>query len=348
MWQQYGDRRILEENYDGLRKYVEFLRTRATDNVLSYSYYGDWVFVERTPGEFVSDAYYYYDAQILARIAEILGKSSDAETYSQLLGQIKEAFNRKFLNAGAGNYANGTQTASAMALYLDLVPKDHRGAVAFNLTNDIVYTHDTHLTTGFIGIKYLMPALTMIGRSDLAYDLATQTTYPSWGYMVKRGATTLWELWQEKTGPSMNSHDHAMFGSVGAWFYQALAGINIAGDGAGDVGYRQIRIAPQIVEDLESASGTVETVRGTVSSSWSHSPGVITVEVAIPVGSDANVFVPKDIYMTEVTIQEGDRVVWEKGHYVPGVAGITAATQEHGGFTFDVGSGHYLFKLSGQ
>src|SRR5947208_4260759 len=184
MWQQYGDRRILEENYDGLRKYVEFLRSRATDNVLSYSYYGDWVFVERTPGEFVSDAYYSYDAQILSKIAEILGKSSDAETYSQLLGPIKEAFNRKFLNAGAGNYANGTQTASAMALYLDLVPKDHRGAVASNLANDIVYTHDTHLTTGFIGVKYLMPALTMIGRSDLAYDLATQTTYPSWGYMA--------------------------------------------------------------------------------------------------------------------------------------------------------------------
>jgi alpha-L-rhamnosidase len=348
MWEQYGDRRILEENYEGLKKYVEFLRTRATDNVLSYSYYGDWVFVERTPGDFVSDAYYYYDVEILSKIAAILGKSSDAEAYSQLLGQIKEAFNKKFLNAGAGNYANGTQTASAMALYLDLVPKDHRGAVASHLTNDIVYTHDTHVTTGFIGVKYLMPALTMIGRSDLAYDLATQTTYPSWGYMVKRGATTLWELWQEKTGPSMNSHDHAMFGSVGAWFYQALAGINVAGDAAGDVGYRRVRIEPQMVEDLESASGTVETVRGAVSCSWTHSPGVITVEAAIPVNADAKVFVPRDIYMTEVTIQEGDRVVWEKGHYVSGVAGIAGATAGPNGVTFDVGSGHYSFKLTGE
>ena len=348
MWQQYGDRRILEENYDGLRKYVEFLRSRAADNVLSYSYYGDWVFVQPTPGALVSDAYYYYDVQILSKVAQILGKSADAQTYSQLLEQIKEALNRKFLNAETGNYANGTQTANTLALYLDLVPKERRGAVASNLTNDIVYTHDTHVTTGFIGVKYLLPALTGIGRSDLAYDLATQTTYPSWGYMVSRGATTLWELWQEKTGPAMNSHDHAMFGSVGAWFYEALAGINVAGDSPSDVGYRHLRIEPQIVEDLEWASGTVETVQGKVSSSWNHAPGAITVEVTIPVNSDAKVSVPKDIYMTEITIREGDRVVWEKGHYVPGAPGIAGATAAHQGVTFDVGSGHYLFNLTGQ
>ena len=316
--------------------------------MLSYSYYGDWVFVQPTPGALVSDAYYYYDVQILSKVAQILGKSADAQTYSQLLEQIKEALNRKFLNAETGNYANGTQTANTLALYLDLVPKERRGAVASNLTNDIVYTHDTHVTTGFIGVKYLLPALTGIGRSDLAYDLATQTTYPSWGYMVSRGATTLWELWQEKTGPAMNSHDHAMFGSVGAWFYQALAGINVAGDSPSDVGYRRLRIEPQIVEDLEWASGTVETVQGKVSSSWNHAPGAITVEVTIPVNSDAKVSVPKDIYMTEITIREGDRVVWEKGHYVPGAPGIAGATAAHQGVTFDVGSGHYLFNLTGQ
>src|SRR5579863_7842435 len=118
-----------------------------------------------------------------------------------------------------------------------------------------------------------MEALTKIGRTDLAYDLATHTTYPSWGYMVSKGATTLWELWQEKTGPSMNSHDHAMFGSVGAWFYRALGGINLEKDGAG---YAHIRIEPQIVRDLTSASASIETIRGTVSSSWTHATGSIT------------------------------------------------------------------------
>src|SRR6266478_2759841 len=182
-----------------------------------------------------------------------------------------------------------------------MAPNDARGPATGYLRDNLVYGRNTHLATGILGTKYLFPWLTRIDNSDLAYDLATQTTYPSWGYMVKRGATTLWELWQEKTGPSMNSHDHAMYGSVGAWFYQALAGINIAGDGAGDVGYRQIRIAPQIVEDLESASGTVETVRGTVSSSWSHSPGVITVKVPIPVSTNPKAFLPSCIYSAYLT-----------------------------------------------
>jgi alpha-L-rhamnosidase len=348
MWQQYGDRRILEENYDGLKKYVEFLRSRAPGNVLGYSYYGDWVAIEHTPGALVSDAYYYDDVRILESIARILGKSADAEAYAQLAAEIEAAFNRKFLDTSTGNYANGTQTANAMALYLGLAPKDHRGAVAGNLTNDIVYGHDTHVTTGFIGVKFLMPALTEIGRSDLAYELATQTTYPSWGYMVKRGATTLWELWQQKTGPSMNSQDHAMFGSVGSWFYQALAGINVAGDGAADAGYRRIRIQPQIVEDLEGVSASVETVRGTVSSAWQHSPGTITLQVEIPAGSAAKVVVPKEVEMTDVTILEGTQVVWAAGRYVPGDPGVAGATRGDDGVVFDVGSGRYTFQLTGK
>ena len=346
MWQQYGDRRILEENYDGLKKYAEFLRSRATDNILSYSYYGDWVAVEPTPGSYVSAAYYFEDVRILAQVAQVLGKSADAQNYSQLAAQIKDSFNRKYLDPNNGNYANGTQTANAMALNLGLAPADRRGSVAWNLTTDIVYRHDTHVTTGFIGVKHLMEALTDMGRADLAYELATQTTYPSWGFMVSRGATTLWELWQEKTGPAMNSHDHAMFGSVGSWFYRALAGINMVGD---SVGYKHIRIAPQIVRDLTWASGTMETIRGTVSSSWTHTPGTITSNVIIPVNSDAKIVIPKDEYMTEVTIYEGDRVVFEKGHYVPGAAGITRGTAEKNGDTmFDLGSGSYSFKLVGR
>lgn len=191
-------------------------------------------------------------------MAQVLGNSAEAGSYGQLAAQIKDALNRTFFDANTGNYANGTQTANAMALFLDLVPKDHRDAVADNLTNDIVYYHNTHVTTGFIGVKFLMPALTAIGRSELAYELAAQTTYPSWGYMIERGATTLWELWQEKTGPAMNSQNHAMFGSVGAWFYNALGGINLSPDSAG---YQHLRIAPQVVEDLHWASASVETIR---------------------------------------------------------------------------------------
>jgi alpha-L-rhamnosidase len=344
MYEQYGDVRILEEHYDGLKKYVEFLRSKAPDNVLRYSYYGDWVAVEHTPGELVSDAYYYQDVQILAKAAALLGKSADAQAYSQLAAQIKDAFNREFYDAKRGVYANGTQTAHTMALFFGLVPDEQLGQVLGRLTNDIVYGHDTHVTTGFIGVKYLLPLLTRTGSSDLAYELATQTTYPSWGYMIANGATTLWELWQNKTGPSMDSHNHHMFGSVGAWFYQALAGINLGADSAG---YRQIRIEPQIARDLTWASGTVETVRGTVSSAWSHSPGVLSLDVTIPVNSQARIVIPKEEEATELVLREGDQVVWEKGKYVPGVPGVTGASQErNGNMVLEVGSGRYSFKLT--
>ncbi len=359
MYEQYADRRILEESYDGVKRYVEFLRSRAPDHVLRFSYYGDWVAVEPTPSEYVSAVFYYNDVMVLRKMAEALGKTADAETYSQLSVQIKGAINREFLNTKNAEYANGTQTADAMALLLDLVPdapRGHstlRGAVQFNLTQNLLYEHDSHLTTGFIGVKFLFPTLTKIGRSDLAYDVATQTTYPSWGYMIANGATTLWELWQNKVGPSMNSHNHPMLGSIGSWFYRALGGINVD---PRRPGYRRIVIRPQMVRDLASVSATVETVRGPVTSSWTHSPGKITLEVTIPVNSEAQVVIPKEIEMGDVVVREGDRVVWDKGKFVPGVPGVNSAvagaeavsffgpTKE--AISFEVGSGQYLFKLT--
>lgn len=347
MWEQYGDRRILEQNEKGLKKYVEFLRSQATGDVFSgrLGHEGDWVELEHTPNDYIADFWYYYDVETLAGIEKILGNSTDAGFYSQLAQAIRDALNRTYFHADTGQYANGTQAANAMALFLDLPPKDQRNAVVDNLRNDILYYHDTHLTTGFIGVKFLMPALTNVGLFDLAYDLAVQTTYPSWGYMVSHGATTLWELWQEKTGPSMNSHDHIMFGSVGSWFYEALGGINL---GEGGAGYRHIRIQPQMVRDLEWTSATVDTIRGTVSSSWTHLPGATTLKVAIPVGADARVVIPKPLEMSDSVIEENGRVVWEKGHFVSGDPGVTNAAAQGNDFVFDVGSGDYSFRLTGQ
>ncbi|MGH9350654.1 MAG: alpha-L-rhamnosidase C-terminal domain-containing protein, partial [Terriglobia bacterium] len=342
---QYGDRRILEENYDGLKKYVEFLRSIAPGNVLTFSRYGDWVPIVHTTNAFVSAAYYYDDVNILSQIAGVLGKTADEQTYAQLASAIKDAVNQKFFDPATGNYANGTQTANAMALELGLAPEKLSRRVAANLTNDIVYYHNTHVTTGFIGVKFLMPALVEIGRPDLAYDLATQTTYPSWGYMIKQGATTLWELWQQKTGPSMNSQDHAMFGSVGAWFYRALAGINLAPNGAG---YRHIRIEPNVVEDLTSASGTINTIRGIVSSSWSRSAGKIMLDVTIPAGADATVLVPKEEEMTGISLHEGGHAIWEDGHYVEGDPGLTGAALNKNGVEVEIGAGRYSFVLTGE
>lgn len=346
MWKYYGDKRVVEENYDGVKRYVEFLRSRAQNNILSYSYYGDWVSIVPTPGAFVSAAYDYYDVELLSRMAAVLGRGEDAQAYHQLAGQIRDAINQKFYDASTGNYATGTQTANAMALELGLAPDKARGRVAGNLTRDIVYAHNTHLTTGFIGVKFIMPALTELGRSDLAYELAEQTTYPSWGNMIRQGATTLWELWQNKTGPSMNSQDHAMFGSVGAWFYQTLAGIQMPEE---STGYRHIVIAPQIVEDLRTASASTQTLRGTVASSWTHDPGRITLQVTLPAGSDARIVIPREDQMTSVTVEESGHTIWSDGRYMPGDPGITGASGDpRGDVVVDTESGHYWFVLTGE
>ena len=129
------------------------------------------------------------------------------------------------------------------------------GKLRGNLVNNILYEHDTQLTTGLAGLRYLFPALdAKLTSPSLAYDLATQTTYPSWGYMLANGATTVWELWQKKVGPHMNSQNHHMMGSIDAWFYEALGGINVDPD---QPGYRHILIVPQVTRDLTSVSATV-------------------------------------------------------------------------------------------
>lgn len=360
MYEQYGDRRILEENYEALKKWVEFLRGKAPDHILRYSTYGDWVSVDWTPEEYVSACYYIYHVDLIGKMAEVLGKTSDVTLFAELEGKIRQAVHNKFFDPATKNYANGSQTANSMALFLELVPEEHVRSVLLRLTDDIVYHHDTHLTTGIQGGTYLLPTLTKLGQSDLAYELATQTTFPSWGYMVARGATTLWELWSYKTGPAMNSHNHPMLGSISAWFYKALGGIDQV---PGSAGYRHIRIAPQMVEGLKWASAAIDTVRGPVSVSWNRSLDSIALDVTVPVNSDAEVVIPVTWEMDDVRVREGSQMIWEGGRYVPGCLGIlggekrvvqTADKRTIGTdsvmetIVFNIGSGRYAFKLTAQ
>jgi alpha-L-rhamnosidase len=343
VYQYYGDKRILEDHYEGIKKYVEFLRSSAEDGLVKFSHYGDWVAVEKPPGSIVSSFYYYYDVKILAEMAVLLGKETDAKTYGNLAAAIKTAFHKEYFNPKTGNYADGTQTANALPLFLDIVPKESRGAIWGSLFNDIVYKHDSHLTTGIIGTKYIMEVLTSSGSADLAYDIATKTTYPSWGYMIENGATTLWELWQLRQGPSMNSHNHPMFGSVGAWLYKALAGINLA---PGSVGFERIRIEPQMVRDLRHAAGSTQTPRGEVSSSWKRDGRSVTLEVVIPVGSEAEVIIPQ-FNIENVVIREGGGVIYDSQGFQAGSAGVQSVEPSPSGFLIKVGSGRYAFELTG-
>jgi alpha-L-rhamnosidase len=342
LYLHHGDRRVLEEHYPGIKAWTDFQRSKSEDGILSYSYYGDWVPVEKTPNALVSTFYYYYSAHLTARMAEILGKTADAEAYRKLAAGIQEAFDRRFWNADHGYYGNGSQTSQILPLYLDLATKERRGPASGHLRSSIVYYNNTHLMTGILGTKYGMELLGRSGNLDLAYDLAVQTTYPSWGYMIERGATTLWELWQEKTGPSMNSHNHPMFGSVGTWFYSALAGISCDPERPG---YERIRIQPGAVRDLHWASGTLQTLRGQVLSSWSRTERSFQLEVIIPVGSEAEIHLPK-LNLADVVVREGQRVVWKQNAYQPGCPGLSGARQTPAAIILQAGSGRYVFELS--
>ncbi len=341
MYEYYGDRRLLKEHYDGIKAWAGYLRSRSEDGVVKYFSYGDWVPVLNTPGGLVSTFYYYWSVDIVRRAAEILGRSADAEEHRKLGESIRTAFHRRFFNDELDSYGNGSQTSNLLALYLNLAPKEGEGKAMRSLVNDIVYTRDTHLTTGIVGAKYILPFLTRSGRSDLAYELATQTSYPSWGYMVENGATTLWELWQNKTGPSMNSHNHPMFGSISGWFYNALAGINPELSGPG---FAKVRIEPQVVRDLKWASGTVDTIRGPVSSSWRRTDDGLRLEVAIPVGVEATIRVPT-LGLDSPSVEESGKAVWSDGRFQPGVSGIAAGRVVDGDIILQAGSGSYVFEL---
>jgi alpha-L-rhamnosidase len=341
MYVQYGDRRILEDHYQGVKEYVEFLRSKSENDLLEYSYYGDWVAIEKTPGDLVSSFYYYYDVLILTKIAEALGYNAEVETYQELSEKISKAFNKKYFDPETKVYARGTQTANTLSLFLDLVPESDRGSVFQNLRSDILYKNNTHLTTGIIGTKYLMEVLSKYNSSDLAYELATQNTYPSWGYMISKGATTLWELWQYKTGPSMNSHNHPMFGSVGAWLYRILAGINQQDN---SVGYQKILIQPQMARDLRHVAGSIFSPRGIVSCRWKKEERKIDLEVTVPVNTEAEVRIPK-LKFQNIILKEDGKQIFDGVKFLTGIQGIQMVEETQRGIVIKIGSGRYLFEM---
>lgn len=354
VYQYYGDERILERHYDGIKKLVNFLGTMAENYILSCGL-GDHMepqvdgsssfSPQHTPASLTSTAYYYYDAWILSQAAEILGKADDTKYYSDLANSIKDAFNREFFDESTNQYATGSQTSNALPLYLSMVPEGREKAVAKNLVDDIIITHDGHLSTGIIGTNALEQALPEYGWANVFYEIATQTTFPSWGYEVLKGATTIWEAFEYCPWCSLNMK---MFGSVEMFFYKTLAGISPVSPG-----YKRIAIKPHVIGDLlvpvssvKEVSASVETVRGEVKSSWTRDGNELCLDVTIPPNSQAKVSVLK-MGLESVTITESEKKIWEDGSYTGDVIGITGGIESDKYVTFDVGSGSYSFKLSG-
>jgi len=351
--QYYGDNRILEEHYEGMKRWLDYLASIADNHIVTEGHYGDHLLPGEAPGkeEFVSSetppplvwtGYYYRDASIVSQMADILGKPDDAEYYSKLAENVKDAFNSKWLNEDTNQYATGSQTANLFPLVLDIVPRANEDGVLRNIIEDIMEKHDGHLHTGNTGTTCMIDALTDRGCGDIMYKVVTATTYPGWGYMVKGGATTIWEAW----GKSNAADSMIMWATIDEFFYNDLAGIrgpDYHGPGYMTPGFREIEIKPHVLGDLTSASASIKTARGMISSSWKKTDNSLTLEVSIPVNSRAKVSVPK-IGLENVTISESGKIIWKDGSYVGGVTGITDGSDSADYVTFDVGSGFYSFK----
>ena len=315
----YGDVGVLEAHYDSMRKYVGFLRASAEGNIVrKLGKYGDWcppgsIAPKRTPVELTATWYYYHDTLLLGRIAQALNKEGDFDELRELALDICKAFNETFLigdeyraNRFAPVDRSPSQTSNTLPLYLKMVPREKEQQVLGRLLHSIIEEQDYHLDTGILGTRYLLDVLTENGHADVAYKVASQRTYPGWGYMVEEGATTLWERWEKITGGGMNSHNHIMLGSVDAWFYRSLAGISCLGPG-----WSQILIKPHIVEGLHFAEADVRTVKGNASVSWHRSAQLLLLKFSIPVGCVGQVFVP--IPWERSTVEEGGKILWRKG-----------------------------------
>jgi len=342
----YDDLRVLEENYDMLKHWLDFLGNNTENYIVNYSRFGDWcspghLNSHDTSGKLISTWYYFQNLITLSEIAGIIGKTDDAKECIKLAGKVKEAFNQEFLHGDW--YDQGSQTSNILPLYAEMVPEEKKETVLRKLIENIVVNHDCHVGTGIVGTRYILDTLTKYGQAELAYRLVTQRTYPGWGYMINEGATTLWERWEYLAGAGINSHNHYMFGSVDAWFYKVLAGINVD---AAYPGFRRIIIRPYPVGELLHASASVHTVRGLVCSSWQKDRDSFTLNVEIPVNSGAYLSLPASLNWHSPIVREGGEVIFKGAAFIPGHPGVNSGVAEEQFIKFEIGSGSFTFQIT--
>jgi alpha-L-rhamnosidase len=296
-YQFSGDPQPLRAHYDSMQRYVAYLTGKTHQGLLDYGL-GDWYDIGAgEPGEsklttkgFTASAIYYQDLTTMVRISELTGHGQDAEGYAAQAKAVRRAFNSRFFHLDTNVYDRGSQTAQAMPLVLGLVPEGHEKAVLAALVRSVRVTDD-HVTAGDVGFHYVVRALTDLGRSDVLFDMLSQTDPPSYGAQLAAGATSLTEAWDANPNESQN---HFMLGHAEEWFYRGLAGIDFdRSRGPGE----EIRIAPAVVGTITSASASLDSSLGRIKSSWhrdSAASNVLTMDVKVPHGAVAKVIFPPD------------------------------------------------------
>ncbi|MFB6343763.1 glycoside hydrolase family 78 protein [Saccharicrinis sp. FJH62] len=330
IYKWYGDPTVMQKAWPMMQAYMNYLSSKASDDILSHGL-GDWYdigpntpgFVQLTPVPLVATATYYYAAVLMSEIAAELGKKEDEAAYSDLASHIKSAFNNTFYNTETRIYATASQTALAMPLSLGLVPNGDEQAVFKNLLKTIM-ADNYSLTAGDIGFHYLVDALTKYGASELLYQMNNRDDVPGYAYQLKKGATSLTESWQALDIKSMN---HLMLGHLMEWFYAGLGGI---GQDKSSVGYKSIVIKPDVIDSISYVKTSYESPYGTIKSEWQQDGSSFTLTVEIPFNTSATVILP---FEGEVRIKPENGVVPE-----------TTGTSEDKP-TYKIGSGRYIFKI---
>ncbi|MDR1407977.1 MAG: glycoside hydrolase family 78 protein [Tannerella sp.] len=336
---QFGDIQPIKTHYPAMRRWVRHqVDACMQDYILTKDTYGDWCMpperqelihsqdpARKTAGPVLSTTVFYSILQLMSKFAEINGTPADADEYLELAAKIREAYNRKYFNPETAQYDNNTVTANILSLQLGLTPEGYAQKVFDNIVEKTEKDFGGHVSTGVLGIQHLMRGLTKYDRTDLAYKIVTNETYPSWGYMVKKDATTIWELWNGDTAdPAMNSANHVMLlGDLIIWFYENLAGIR---NDPQSTGFKQILMEPVFPDGLNSVKAGYESPYGLIESEWKRDGDRLSWYVTIPANTTATIKTPSRFNI---------RVAGNVSQDVKNVDGIS---------TIELGSGRYLLE----
>jgi alpha-L-rhamnosidase len=344
--EQFGDSHIVAQHYASAKKWLDYISGFATNGLISRDNYGDWCVPPENPKlihsedpqrktdtNLLATAYLYYDAVLMADYARLLSRPDDARGFLELAATVKTAFNRAFFNEGTGYYDNGSQTSCVLPLAFGLAPDGQRDRVFEHLVSKIRDETRSHIGTGLIGSQWLMRVLTDNSRADLAYTLATQRTYPSWGYMVESGATTLWELWNGNTAdPAMNSGNHVMLvGDLAIWLHENLAGIK---PDPAQPGFKHILMHPEPVGGQTFVRATHRSPFGLIASEWRKDVHGFHWDITVPLNATATVYLP---LLGAIELTENDKPVLR-------ARGVKYLRMEQSRAVFELGSGHYRFE----
>jgi alpha-L-rhamnosidase len=291
-YEYYGDASLLEKYYPVMKKYVDYLGTKAKDHIVSHGL-GDWYdygthaagYSKNSPIALSATSHYFYGASLVAKAAKFLNKTEDIEKYETLTSDIKTAFNAAFFNPETKQYGTNSQFSNAVPVYMDIVEPQYKAAVMQNLLADIKAKGD-RLTTGDVGNRYLFQALAQNGENETMYKMNNHYDAPGYGFQIKFGLTTLTEQWDPRKG---NSWNHFMMGQIEEWFYQSLAGI--VSDNK-KPGFKHFFIQPEIVGDMTFVKATYQSIYGTIASAWEKKDGKLILKVEIPVNTSASIKLP--------------------------------------------------------